>query len=107
MNGISATTLPPGGDGPIRLTAVYPNIGAVGGQSTLAAVIGALLTIVLIVACLMLIVCAAAWALAAAQGNYQSVAKARTGVLVAVGTAALAGGGVAWMNFLLHLGSTL
>ena len=107
MNRIPSTTLAPRGDGPIRLTAVYPNIGAVGGQSTLTAVIGALLTIVLILACLMLIVCAAAWALASAHGNFQSVAKARAGVLVAVGAAVLAGGGVAWMNFLLHLGSTL
>jgi hypothetical protein len=89
------------------LSAVYPNIGAVGSQSTLIAVIGALLTITLIVACLMLIVSAVAWALATAHGNYHSAAKARAGVLVAVGAAALAGAGVAWMNFLLHLGSTL
>lgn len=87
--------------------AVYPNIGAVGGASTLVSVIGALLTIVLIVACLMLIVSAATWAMAAAHGNYHSVARARAGVLVAVGAAALAGCGVAWMNFLLHLGSGL
>jgi len=53
------------------------------------------------------IVSAVAWALATAHGNYHSVAKARAGVLVAVGAAALAGAGVAWMNFLLHLGSTL
>jgi steroid 5-alpha reductase family enzyme len=92
---------------PLSSGAVYPNIGAVGGASTLVSVIGALLTIVLIVACLMLIVCAATWAVAAANGNYHSVTKARTGVLVAVGSAALAGAGVAWMNFLLHLGSTL
>ncbi|TXN29807.1 DUF6112 family protein [Lacisediminihabitans profunda] len=86
---------------------VYPNIGAVGGQSTLITIIGALLTITLIVACLMLIISAVAWAIAAAHGNYNTVAKARTGVLVAVGAAALAGAGVAWMNFLLHIGSTL
>ena len=95
------------GTGSAPVAAVYPNIGAVGAGSTLAAVIGALLTIVLIVACLMLIVSAAAWALGAAHGNYHTVAKARTGVLVAGGAAALAGAGVAWMNFLLHLGSTL
>jgi steroid 5-alpha reductase family enzyme len=100
-------TLMPGGSGPMHLATVYPNIGAVGDQSTLVEVIGALLTITLIVACLMLIVCAAAWALAAAHGNYQSVTKARSGVLVALGGAALAGSGVAWMNFLLHLGNTL
>jgi steroid 5-alpha reductase family enzyme len=95
------------GNGSMPLSAVYPNIGAVGGGSTLIAVIGALLTITLVVACLMLIVSAAAWALAAAHGNYHSVTKARAGVLVAVGAAALAGAGVAWMNFLLHLGRTL
>ena len=93
--------------GSMPLSAVYPNIGAVGGQSTLIAIVGALLTITLIVACLIVIVSAVAWALATAQGNYHSVAKARAGVLVAVGAAALAGAGVAWMNFLLHLGSTL
>jgi hypothetical protein len=91
----------------IQFSAVYPNIGAVGGQSALVAIIGALLTIVLIVACLMLIVSATAWALAAAHGNYHAVTKARTGVLVGAGAAALAGAAVAWMNFLLHLGSTL
>ena len=95
------------GNGLMPLSAVYPNSGAVGGQSTLIAIVGALLTITLIVACLMVIVSAVAWALATAHGNYHSVAKARAGVLVAVGAAALAGAGVAWMNFLLHLGSTL
>ena len=89
------------------LSAVYPNIGAVASGSTLIAIVGGLLTITLIVACLMVIVSAVAWALATAHGNYHSVAKARAGVLVAVGAAALAGAGVAWMNFLLHLGSTL
>jgi hypothetical protein len=95
------------GDRSMLVAGVYPNIGAVGGGSTLITIIGALLTIILIVACLMLIVSATAWALAAAHGNYSPVAKARTGVLVSVGAAALAGAGVAWMNFLLHLGSTL
>jgi uncharacterized membrane protein len=95
------------GNGSMPLSAVYPNVGAVGGQSTLIAIVGALLMITLIVACLMVIVSAVAWALATAHGNYHSAAKARAGVLVAVGAAALAGAGVAWMNFLLHLGRTL
>ena len=33
--------------------------------------------------------------------------KGRTGVLVSLGTAVLAGGGVAWMNWLLNLGQQL
>jgi hypothetical protein len=35
------------------------------------------------------------------------VTKARTGLLVALGTAALAGAGVAWLNFLLEVGTRL
>ena len=66
------------------------------------------MTIVLIVAVLMMIVvCAATWAVASAHGNYQTATKARTGLLVAIGAAALDGGGIAWINFLLGIGPTL
>ena len=88
-------------------TSVYPNFNGVGGAGQLKTVIGALMTIVLIVAVLMMIVCAATWAVASAHGNYQTAAKARTGLLVAVGAAALDGGGIAWINFLLGVGPTL
>jgi len=54
-----------------------------------------------------LIVSAIVWAIAAANGNYSSAGKARTGVLVALGAAALAGSGVAWMNWLINLGQQL
>ncbi len=91
----------------VYATAVYPDIGAVGGGSTLISIVGALLTITLVLACLMLIVSAITWAVSASSGNYQVAGKARTGVWVAVGTAALAGAGVAWLNFLLKIGTTL
>ncbi len=55
----------------------------------------------------MLIVWAIVWAIATAQGNYATASKGRTGVLVAPGAAVLAGGGVAWMNWLLNLGQQL
>ena len=45
--------------------------------------------------------------LCTAHGNYASAGNARTGVLVALGTAALAGSGVAWMNWLIDLGKQL
>lgn len=54
-------------------------------------------------AVLMLIV----WAIATAYGNYATASKGRTGVLAALGAAVLAGGGVAWMNWLLNLGQQL
>lgn len=86
---------------------VFPDFGGVGGASDLKTVIGALLTIVLIIAILMLIICALTWAIATANGHHGAATKARTGVWTALGAALLAGGGVAWLNWLLGLGSTL
>lgn len=86
---------------------VFPDFDGLGGIADLKAVIGALLTFVLIIAVLMLIVSAIVWAVAAANGNYATTGKGRTGVLVAAGAAILAGGGVAWMNWLINLGQQL
>lgn len=86
---------------------VFPDFGGLDGISDLQTVIGALLTIVLIVAVLMLIVSAIIWAIAASTGNYAIASKARTGTLVALGAAALAGCGVAWVNWLISVGEQL
>ena len=86
---------------------VFPDFDGLGGIGDIRAVIGALLTFVLIVAVLMLIVSAIVWAIAAANGNHAIASKGRTGVLVALGAAVLAGGGVAWMNWLIALGDQL
>jgi hypothetical protein len=91
----------------VLATSVYPNLNGVGGAGQLKTVIGALMTIVLVVAVLMIVVCAATWAIASAHGNYQTATKARTGLLVAIGTAAMDGAGIAWLNFLLNVGPTL
>ncbi len=86
---------------------VFPDFDGIGGIGDLRAVVGALLTFVLIVAVLMLIVSAIVWAIATTHGNYATASKGRIGVFVAVGAAVLAGGGVAWMNWLLNLGQQL
>jgi hypothetical protein len=86
---------------------VFPDFDGVGGASELHSIVGALLMFVLIIAVLMLIVCAIVWAVASAHGNYQAATKGRTGLWVAVGAAALAGAGVAWLNFLLDVGTRL
>ena len=86
---------------------VFPDFGGVGGAGQLRAIVGALLMFVLIVAVLMLIVSAIVWAIAAAHGNYQAAGKARAGLWVSVGAAALAGAGIAWVNFLLDVGTRL
>jgi len=86
---------------------VFPDFGGVGGAADLRAIVGALLMFVLVTAVLMLIVCAIIWAIASSSGNYQAATKARTGLFVAVGAAALAGAGVAWLTFRLDVGSQL
>lgn len=87
--------------------AVYPDFGAVGGADLIRHTIGALLTIVLIVAVLMLIVYAVTWALAAARGSYETASRSRVGTLVALGAALVSGAGVAWVSFLVGIGAGL
>jgi len=86
---------------------VFPDFGALGGASELKSIVGALMTFVLIIAVLMMIICGVTWALASAHGNFQTATRARLGLWVACGAAALAGAGVAWVDFLLGVGSTL
>ena len=86
---------------------VFPDFDGLGGIGDLRAVVGALLTFVLIVAVLMLIVSATVFARANAHVTYATAGKCRTGVLVSLGAAVLAGGGVSWMNWLLTVGSSL
>jgi len=83
-----------------------PDFSALNG-TTLERVIGALLTIVLTAAVASLIIAAIMWAYGTATGNWQSASKGRVGVLIALGTAAAAGAGVAILNWLLHVGSRL
>ncbi|MES2093482.1 MAG: DUF6112 family protein [Actinomycetota bacterium] len=86
---------------------VFPDFGSISGIGDLKVVIGAMLTIILIFAVLMIIISAIIWANATSTGNPGAAAKARAGVFVALGAAVLAGGGVTWMNWLIQLGEQL
>ena len=86
---------------------VFPNFDGLSGIGDLKTVIGAALTIVLVIAVLMIIVSAIIWAIATANGNHTAASKARIGAWTALGTTVVAGGGVAWMNWLITLGQQL
>lgn len=86
---------------------VFPDFDGLGGIGDLKTAIGAMLTIVLVVSVLMLIVSAIIWAIAASTGNYSVAGKSRAGTLVALGATALAGAGVAWVNWLISIGEQL
>lgn len=86
---------------------IFPDFDAVGGAAELESIAGALLTFVLIVAVLMMIISGVTWALASANGHFQTASRARIGLWIACWAAGLAGAGVAWTNFLLDVGSEL
>ena len=86
---------------------VFPDFGSMSGIGDLKVVIGAMLTIILVVAVLMIIVSAIIWATTTSTGNPAVASKARAGVFVALGAAILAGGGVTWTNWLINLGEQL
>lgn len=86
---------------------VTPDFGAVNGAGQLAQVVGALMTIVLIVSVLMLIVSAVGWAISNSTGNWQGAQRGRVGVFVSAATAAVCGAGLAWANFLIVTGEHL
>jgi hypothetical protein len=88
-------------------SSVGPDFGAVDGSSELRRIVGALLTYGLLVAVLMLIVCATGWAIGSANGSWQTASKAKTGLLVALFGAVLTGGALAWANWLLDVGAQL
>lgn len=92
---------------PAILPLVGPDFGAVGGSSQLRAIVGALLTYGLIIAVLMVVICAATWAIGSTQGSWQTASKAKTGLFVALGGAVLTGSALAWTNWLLDVGATL
>lgn len=91
----------------MRYADVTPDFGAVAASGELGQIIGALMTIVLVLSVMMLLISAAAWAVSASAGNYQGAARGRMGVLVSVLTALIAGGGIAWANFLISTGEQL
>lgn len=86
---------------------VFPDFGSLGGIADLKVVIGAMLTVILAISVLMIIVGAIIWAFGSSTGNPNMSSKGRTGVFVALAAATLSGLGVAWINWLIGIGSQL
>ena len=86
---------------------VFPDFSGLTGIDGLRDVVGSLLTITLIASVAALVVSGVAWAFGASSGNYQLASRGRTGVLVALGVAVLAGGSVALLNWLIGVGDQL
>lgn len=107
VSAASSTHLPSVNSAPHLRARVSPDFGAVDEASHLQAIVGALLTYGLIIAVLMVVICAVTWGVASAQGSWHVCSKAKSGLLVALGGAGLTGGALAWGNWLLDVGATL
>ncbi|MBN9141438.1 MAG: hypothetical protein J0H23_11490 [Micrococcales bacterium] len=86
---------------------MFPDVSAIGDTAALVAVLGALMTVALVIAVLMIVICAAVWAVANSGGNWQAASRAKTGLFIALGAAILTGAVVVWANFLVDLGESI
>lgn len=86
---------------------IDPNTNGLPGIPQLRSIVGASMTIGLIVAVLALIVSAIVWALGANSSNPHLAGRGKLGVLVALGAAIICGASVALINFFWNVGQTV
>lgn len=86
---------------------ITPNTDGLPGIAQLRTIVGAVMTVGLILAVLALIVSAIVWAMGANSSNPHLAGRGKNGVLVALGAAILCGGAVTLVNFFWDLGQTV
>jgi Family of unknown function (DUF6112) len=99
-----AATLPP--YLPLDIN-ISPNSDGLPGIGQLRTIVGASMTVGLILAVLALIVSAIVWALGANSSNPHLAGRGKLGVLVALGAAIITGSSVALVNFFWHVGQSV
>ena len=83
---------------------ISPNSNGLPGISQLRTIVGASMTVGLILAVLALIISAIVWALGANSSNPHLAGRGKTGVLIALGAAIITGASVALVNFFWNVG---
>ncbi len=83
---------------------ITPNSTGLPGINALRTIVGAVMTIGLILAVLALVIAAVVWGFGSHSSNPHLASRGKTGVLVACGAAILTGGAVAFINFFWHVG---
>ncbi|WP_448071150.1 DUF6112 family protein [Georgenia yuyongxinii] len=86
---------------------VTPNGTGLPGIEQLRTIVGAVMTVGLILAVLALIISAIAWAKGANSSNPHLTGRGKTGVLVALAAAVICGASVALVNFFWNVGQTV
>ena len=88
---------------PLDIT-ISPNSDGLPGIQQLRSIVGASMTIGLILAVLALILAAIVWALGANSSNPHLAGRGKVGVLVALGAAIVCGASVTLVNFFWNVG---
>lgn len=86
---------------------IQPNTNGLPGIAQLREVVGAMMTVGLILAVLALIVAAIVWALGANSSNPHLAGRGKFGVLVALGAAIVTGASVTLVNFFWNVGQSV
>lgn len=83
---------------------ITPNSTGLPGISALRTLVGAVMTVGLILSVLALVVAAVVWGFGSHSSNPHLATRGKTGVLVACGAAIITGGAVAFINFFWNVG---
>lgn len=86
---------------------INPNSNGLPGISQLRGIVGASMTVGLILAVLALIISAVVWALGANSSNPHLAGRGKLGVLVGLGAAIVTGASVALVNFFWNVGQAV
>ncbi len=86
---------------------ISPNSNGLPGIAQLRSVVGASMTIGLILAVLALIISAIVWALGANSSNPHLAGRGKLGVLVGLGAAIICGASVTLVNFFWNVGQAV
>lgn len=86
---------------------VTPNTNGLPGITQLREIVGAMMTVALILSVLALLVAAIVWALGANSSNPHLAGRGKVGVLVALGAAVLTGAAVTLINFFWNVGQSV
>lgn len=83
---------------------ISPNSTGLPGINALRTIVGAVMTVGLILSVLALVVAAIVWGFGSHSSNPHLATRGKTGVLVACGAAIITGGAVAFINFFWNVG---
>ena len=86
---------------------IGPNSNGLPGINQLKSIVGASMTVGLILAVLALIISAVVWALGANSSNPHLAGRGKFGVLVGLGAAIVTGASVALVNFFWNVGQSV